>query len=130
MAEGYDIINTVLVQNSNGNPLNFVMEKYGENRMLIYNPNESVGIEPTAIAATESGFKVFPNPTNGAFTIQLKNQIQAVEVSVYDITGRIVHQEISNQEIINPDLQLKTGAYLIRLTSNNEVIGIETLIVR
>lgn len=130
MAEGHDRINTVIVQNSNGTPLNFVMEKRSENRMLIYNPNESVGIEPTAIAVNESGFKVFPNPTNGAFTIQLKNQIQAVEVSVYDITGRIVHQETSNQEIINPDLQLKTGAYLIRLTSNNEVIGVETLIVR
>lgn len=69
---------------------------------------------------------IFPNPNSGTFTIaglQFTDQL-----SIFDITGRLVDLPISLQEAKTFTLQTK-GVYLIEIRRNNDVLR-KKLIVR
>lgn len=71
-----------------------------------------------------TGITVFPNPTTGKVSIQSSEAIQINNVTIFDISGRI----ISNEKIkttLNNEIDLSrynSGAYFIRINSNNETI--------
>ncbi|MBP7810045.1 MAG: SBBP repeat-containing protein [Bacteroidia bacterium] len=70
------------------------------------------------------GFSVYPNPSNGVFTLQLKEEVNGGELIVTDVIGKeILKQEIKNgtQQI---ELNINTkGLYFVRLESDPEKNG-------
>jgi Secretion system C-terminal sorting domain/SprB repeat/HYR domain len=78
------------------------------------------------------GVKMIPNPTAGQvqlfFTDFLKKEL---EISMFDATGRIVTQVISNNEqVIDLDFShLPTGVYSLRMRSEKEV-GVRILVIQ
>ena len=48
--------------------------------------NVTVGI----LKLTEKNFKIFPNPNNGSFTIELENPEMDAAIEVYDVMGKLV----------------------------------------
>jgi hypothetical protein len=70
--------------------------------------------------------RLFPNPTNGIFSIELNNGvINSVEIS--DLVGKIVYTTNPSIEKINLDMaNLANGIYYVKIQSNNtfEVIKI------
>jgi hypothetical protein len=73
-----------------------------------------------------TGLKVYPNPTNGVFTIELNNNsVKTVEVT--DITGRLILANTSVAEQINVNIaDLANGIYYVKFQSETatEVIKI------
>lgn len=85
-----------------------------------------IGIEENEM---KSGIKIFPNPAYGNFTITLNQQINNGELKIYDVTGRVVHEQtIINQksEIIN--YHLSAGIYFVKV-SDGEKIYTQKLVI-
>jgi len=67
--------------------------------------------------------KIYPNPTNGSFTIKFNNSINNATINIYNTFGQLVFKskvDSSNQADIN--LNVKTGVYFIKIVSENITI--------
>lgn len=80
----------------------------------------------TDIATENSAFEVYPNPSNGMFTIENSN---ITNIEVYDVTGKLVWQANSNSNITSIDLSnYAKGVYTMKATANDNVF-VKKLIV-
>lgn len=64
---------------------------------------------------------LFPNPSNGRFNLSFNDCIKFCEVSVFDVLGKVIYQNIvtnDNQVFIDISKCAK-GAYLVRVSSDN-----------
>ncbi|MDD2278083.1 MAG: T9SS type A sorting domain-containing protein [Bacteroidales bacterium] len=86
----------------------------------------SVSLTPTSINTIKDNLQIFPNPSNGQFTIKVGNNYY---LEVMDITGKVVYtQELTNAKSnINLSNQA-AGVYLIRLTNNQKTINHKIII--
>jgi hypothetical protein len=70
----------------------------------------------------EMQVKVYPNPNNGKFTIDLINFENKASISIYDLTGSMFFESKMDQTI-NNELNfsfLRKGIYFLKVTSNNK----------
>ena len=69
----------------------------------------------------DSNFVVYPNPTNGTFTIKSTLNVGDVTVSIFDINGRkVFEKDIDLQNRIILDVQgLTAGVYVVQINGNN-----------
>ena len=76
----------------------------------------------TSISKYTSGLgdlKIYPNPTNGEFTIHLNNS-NSKTIEVTDLTGRIILSSTSIDDKINVNINaLSNGIYYVKIKSNN-----------
>ena len=80
---------------------------------LIVQTGSSIGAE-----YIDSQVSVYPNPSNGNFTI---NVYKEYNMSVYDITGRVICTKLINDGASSIDLSNhNSGIYFVRLTNDNE----------
>lgn len=63
---------------------------------------------------------VYPNPSNGVFSIQLSPLSENMEISVLDVTGRVVHSEsaISTSQLDIDLTHVSNGIYFLRMSEN------------
>ncbi len=78
-------------------------------------------------------FKAWPNPSNGQLNIQLSAE-QFVQVSLIDLSGRIVYQRnfTNNGHTFTTQLvlgNLKKGVYLLKVNSNHKQ-GVKRIIIQ
>ncbi|MBL0129222.1 MAG: T9SS type A sorting domain-containing protein [Flavobacteriales bacterium] len=83
---------------------------------------DMIGIITGANELNASGWAVFPNPSNGDFTIRYAGVEGMVTMDVLDMTGRVVYnnrRSVSADSVLPLQLagRLATGTYLLRLTS-------------
>ncbi|MCZ4410548.1 T9SS type A sorting domain-containing protein [Cryomorphaceae bacterium 1068] len=74
------------------------------------------------LASKENGIKLYPNPNNGQFTIELDDLSEMSTLQVHDLTGRLVYQTILTPGSDIFDLQLESGAkgmYILSLSGND-----------
>ena len=65
-----------------------------------------------------NNLKIYPNPSSDFLTIQSNNLINPI--SIYDITGKLIIQNIGNAKEINIDISnLRSGLYFIKSSSIN-----------
>ena len=85
-----------------------------------------VGIEE----GVNSVFGIYPNPTNGQITVDLKRADNAI-MEVYDLNGRRVLQDRIDSQTQQFDLsELPTSVYMVKVqTGDGRQIGWERLIV-
>ncbi len=82
------------------------------------------GVSPcTGIQTTNSkqlAISVYPNPSNGNFTIELANGLAKV-INVTDITGRVILTTTSSLDLVNVNIStLSNGIYYIKVASDNK----------
>ncbi len=84
----------------------------------------SRSLSGTSDATLTSGISVFPNPTEGFLTIELKDYSGVpVKIEVIDILGRVLLKEILETKTTNLDLKtLESGTYFIKTPSGIEKI--------
>ncbi|HNW98811.1 MAG TPA: M4 family metallopeptidase, partial [Bacteroidales bacterium] len=84
----------------------------------------SITVEGNGISenSSNSGFVIYPNPSNGTFIIDALNFNSTINYSVYDLLGNIIKSGIINNSKTIIDLEgTPKGIYFIRLS--NETIN-------
>lgn len=74
-----------------------------------------------------TSFSIYPNPSNGEFTISLNEEAHATQIYISDIEGRIIE---SKTYVEKTSLDLPKGVYFITLLDDDIVLGTEKLILR
>ena len=101
------------------------------NHLLIDNINVQVGSDVGLSKAKNTiEFTVFPNPTNGLFTVQTQDLNKAKNLTIYGIYGRKVYQEVISGSESNFDLSaLVTGVYLVTIDWNDGSKSTKKLVI-
>lgn len=84
----------------------------------VLQPLDTGGTGPTSIgsSAVANEVKVYPNPSQGTFTVSVANS-KAYTVSLYDLTGRLIEQE---ENVRTPSVSLQVadgirGTYILEV---------------
>jgi hypothetical protein len=101
-------------------------------RSLLVEDDESTpGNSLEEMVVKPSGFKVFPNPTTGAFILELSEPAEAeyIVVEIYSMLGeRIISSRLLGSTQYEFDLSEKPrGVYLVRVL-NGDAVGFEKVI--
>jgi hypothetical protein len=85
---------------------------------------DAVGIEEET---SRTSVLAYPNPFTGNVTIEIDNPVSGeVYFEVYDVTGRIIHQEKMNCNLQNSFIyngsHLKEGVYFYGIYGNEGVV--------
>jgi hypothetical protein len=104
-------------------------------KSLSYNGEESFSTVQIVKRNISSGFKIFPNPTNGELNIQVGNGSKDFIslINIYDMAGKRIYNKVLNTKSTNTDLQLKSverGLYLLEVHTNNGNQYIKKIIVQ
>lgn len=84
-----------------------------------------------AIGSFEAnGVRIYPNPNNGSFRLDLGGLNEAIEVEIHDPAGRIVYKAAhANQGLIDIELQTATGVYFVTLRKESGELLREKVII-
>lgn len=108
----------------------------GGNNLYIddINIGNTFGISTPEYATTNIGLTIFPNPSDGIFTVRYHaNEAEQSSLEVVDLTGRVIYQRaIKNQEgFHNETIQLQhlpAGMYFVNMIINNKKITEKVII--
>lgn len=63
-------------------------------------------------------FKLYPNPSNGIFSIEMEN-VKKYSIEIYSTLGKVVYSKNNNSESTLNINHLQTGIYLIKITTDS-----------
>ena len=75
-------------------------------------------------------FNIYPNPANSEFNIQ-RVGYDNMQVSIYDITGKLVHREKNITEshyTIRLPKSISKGIYFLKITEGNKQVAKQLMI--
>jgi hypothetical protein len=106
----------------------FITEKEGNYAVIVSygwcaDTSECVFVNTTdlIINTFESTIRLYPNPTNGLFSIDLGKVYTNAEVMITGLDGRIIQKVFSNNaQVINLSMAAAPGIYMVTITSGNE----------
>ncbi len=68
--------------------------------------------------------KIYPNPSDGLFLVDFSHTKKVGILTVYDMTGKQISQQTTNQGFVNINLiNQKSGVYFIKIEFENEIIN-------
>jgi hypothetical protein len=80
-------------------------------------------------ADNENGMVVFPNPTQGNFTVEISSteMFANAQLQITDLTGKVINERSTNilegkNQFTFEDLDLQLGTYIIQLNAGNQRI--------
>jgi glucuronoarabinoxylan endo-1,4-beta-xylanase len=82
----------------------------------------SFGSEGIEKIASSSGIQVYPNPTDGNFTIQVPqaDENEKLDISIFDLQGKSVYtNSMNSQNRISVNTDLRKGIYIIKVRSGD-----------
>jgi alpha-tubulin suppressor-like RCC1 family protein len=97
-------------------------------------PVQVTGLCPMTTGITEpkqeNGFQIYPNPTTGQFTIALGSNNNKVDMTITDITGKVIYTTISTdtQKVEVNTEDFATGIYIVQIQAAG-FIGTKKLVV-
>jgi hypothetical protein len=105
----------------------------GSSLTLSQHASRGSGISGTFALSTDSfamaGFKLYPNPADDIFAIELPNEFETVEVKLFDIVGKLVFtkqiSQLDNKININ---SLLAGNYIVKVTSDEKTFSTNLII--
>jgi hypothetical protein len=106
----------------NGGPNRKYTVRYWNVLNDTYNSGKTTGVDPTSLVAS---FSVYPNPTSGAFSVQISNTMASdLTITLTNIQGQVIYQNrvanaVNHQETIGN--KLSKGLYFLSVNNGNEV---------
>jgi len=82
----------------------------------------SAGAQPI----TQQIGKLYPNPSNGLFTVKLPQELQATHIRILTVSGELVEQMSFTEQV---NLNLATGMYLIEFLENDRSLGYQRFLI-
>jgi hypothetical protein len=78
--------------------------------------------EKQTIVSSEKSVKIYPNPNNGQFTLELSNIEKDASVCIYNLLGtQIYHSTATSQTSYKVNLpEIKRGIYFVKVTDRKE----------
>ena len=90
---------------------------------VILNMSPLTGINNFQTQQTEG--IVFPNPTNGNFSIDLGESYPTTSIIITDLLGKTIQtNEFSDNQILNLKIEEPAGIYLLKIESGNQNVVI------
>ncbi len=87
---------------------------------VVQNVSPCTGIQ-TVNNTSSALVKVYPNPSNGIFMVELENTLSKA-ISIIDFTGKVVMQHSTNESSFNIDIsQLANGIYHVKIVNDNAI---------
>lgn len=87
--------------------------------MITVKVSKCTGINQVASKLT--GLQIYPNPNNGAFTVDLANGSEKT-IQIIDVSGRILSNETSSNDSVTIKMtEFANGVYYVKVQSNKEV---------
>ena len=84
---------------------------------LVYIVDKNSLSKPNALL-NEMDIKVYPNPNNGQFTIEIDDETESFGVRIYSITGKLVDElQVINQGLNPIHCNLPAGYYFIAIST-------------
>ena len=72
-------------------------------------------------SATKHQVSLYPNPAESQITVDIADAPLPVILSIYDLSGKLLHQNAINTSVQNLDIGfLRTGLYLVNTTDGNK----------
>ena len=66
--------------------------------------------------------KVYPNPNNGSFTIELPTGMEQASIAVLDMAGKVIVKQVANGSKVQVDLgSVARAMYMVNVTNGSEV---------
>ena len=91
--------------------------------VYVYSCSQTLGVDSFNIL--QSSIQIFPNPSNGLFTLSNSKKLDINEAVVYDINGRIIQRIdlIKNTDTQQINLtQVANGVYFVKLESSTSSV--------
>ena len=77
----------------------------------------------------ENGIIIYPNPTNGDFSIDLRATYEKTTLTITDVNGKIIEKSTYNQsQLLNLTIAAPMGIYFLRVSSEKEQAIIKLII--
>lgn len=79
----------------------------------------------TTVGTIEHSFgnnlQLFPNPTNGAFSIDMGEKYNTTTIKIIDLNGKLIlSNTYNNSQLLNLELKEPSGVYLLTIESENK----------
>ncbi|MCV9928327.1 T9SS type A sorting domain-containing protein [Flavobacterium sp. LS1R49] len=86
-------------------------------KMVSNSEKEEITLEKSEI----DGARLYPNPNNGNFVINLgKENKKEINIAIYNILGKLVYTRVSKDSVVEVNLpDLSSGLYIIKLVGDN-----------
>lgn len=82
-----------------------------------------IEVSPTAVSSIQvsgSNIEIYPNPTHGQLSIDLRQCKQATEIKITDLTGKLFHSMVYQEnQLIDFNFDGPAGMYLLSVESGN-----------
>ena len=91
--------------------------------------SDNINKPDSAAISSEQTLRVFPNPNNGYFSIQVKGFNHATPIIIYNALGENIHNDIINFEKTIDISYVQKGLYFIKTFSENKQI-IQKVLIR
>lgn len=90
----------------------------------------SITYTPTGIDKLEEyGINIFPNPSTGKFKLEIEDVKGIINLSVLDLSGKIIFNESMNNNSKEIDLsKMAKGVYILQININSEILTAKILI--
>lgn len=92
---------------------------------------ESTTLSTPEVETNAFTVKIFPNPAEDTFTIQL-NSVHKANLRIYNMLGKIIYQDTMESDRIDiaNNGQFKSGLYLIKVVDENQKVFHTKLMIR
>jgi hypothetical protein len=84
-----------------------------------------VGISKVLV---NKSFKIYPNPNNGSFTIELENPEKDFTIEVFDVMGKLVKKVEQVGKVTLVALDVASGIYLVKV-KNGELVWNQKMVL-
>jgi len=98
-----------------------VLSSQGDADFFVHKMSQSTSSESIFENDFGNTFIVYPNPTNGNFSIDLGNVYQNTTISIFDIDGKLIKKMSFQQtQIANMSVAAPAGVYLVKVSSGDK----------
>lgn len=95
-----------------------------------YESDEDDEEETTPIEDEKSNFIIYPNPSNGQFTIEVDKSFWGTTYKIFDESGRKIYKGKIAQQENEVSLNVATGVYIISFYREDEIIKSHKIIIK
>ncbi|MCB0396632.1 MAG: T9SS type A sorting domain-containing protein, partial [Flavobacteriales bacterium] len=88
----------------------------------------NVGVTPGSGQST--GIAIYPNPSDGSFTVDLGTEHNTRLIRIMDVLGSLVYEfPVSNETVVDIRLNQPPGVYFVNVVDENNGIRVQRLII-